>query len=44
MAIDWTGGAGTKRRKGRGRILVQTVRCVEIPFTWMTEIGIAMVW
>lgn len=44
LAIDWTGGAGTKRRKGRGRILVRTARYVEIPFTWMTEIGIAMVW
>lgn len=44
LAIDWTGGAGTKRRKGRVRILVPTARYVEIPFTWMTGIGIAMMW
>lgn len=44
LAIDWTGGAGTKRRKGRVRILVRTARDVDIPFTWMTEIGIAIMW
>lgn len=44
LAIDWTGGAGTKRRKGRVRILVRTAKYVDIAFTWMTEIGIAMVW
>lgn len=44
LAIDWMGGAGTKRRKGRARILVRTARYVEIPCTWMREIGGGMMW
>lgn len=44
LAIDWMGGAGKKRKKGRVRILVRTPRYVETPYTWMTEIGIGAMW